>query len=282
MNYLKSGLFICMIGLFFQAPVNAISWQNPTKFLSGLKSSVLKIVRPLGRFTQKAATYIKNNRRKTAIIATISAAVAVACYGLWRYARRFDGLTTTDPHAFCNWAVRQLNSLDANGPYLERTAKTPDIVGRIHQGHELTRAISARLFDISARNVDERYEAMQDRYEITAHGAPLLGGPHAVHAFFGLQPYATYSEVRRALGARELQYANELQHGAPANPDLHATLRQLNYITGTPFGWANYCAYVRGREFVEQLPRVAQVFLEALIGRVAVTQAAYGQMEPAL
>ena len=183
MTSLKNGLLVCSIGLFLQLPVQAISWQYLIKPLSVFKSSVLKIARPLGTYAQKTVAYLNNNRRKVAIISAMSAIAAVACYGLWR-ATRFDGLTTTDPRAFCDWAVGTLNSLDADRPYLEQAARTPRIVDRINKGYELTRAVSSRLFDILPRNLDERYEALQDRYQRTAQAAPLLEGPRGVHAFW--------------------------------------------------------------------------------------------------
>lgn len=276
----KRFLLIGFLGLFMQSPLDAFSWAWPAQKLSGLKSYVSRIIAPLGVSAQKISQCIVKNKRNIGKLAVAGAAAAV-CYVFWRMAHPFDPSTTTDSHAFCRWARKQLNRLEADNDFLQRAEKTGSVVHKINDGLAKLDLMRPLLSDLRVRALDQRYDALVDMYARTAEGAPLLGGPLGAHAFLGLTPRDSYATARRVVDARMDQYQAQVAQGAPENPDLFRTIRQMGYIVGTPFGWANYNAYVRGREAVEQLPRQSSAVIGALLERVFALQGSYRSMLPA-
>jgi len=272
MNYVQKSLLIGLVCLSCQVPVQAFSWQGIAQSFSGIKKSVPLVI-------DRVISALKNTQSSVAIIAGLGAVTAVAGYNIVRGLKHADTgrqtmLATADPHLFCNWAEGQLNCLDAKRWYVTKISKIFGSVAR--DNHTFATAIKERLSEINMRNVDRLDEAFRLTYLATAEGAPLLKGPAGVHEFLGLQPDAMHNEFKRARESRVQQYECDIKRGAPENPDLVNTLRQLDYIGRTPFGWANYCAYLQGAQAIEQLPRVAQDRIEPLLYRAMSTQGSYG------
>lgn len=134
-----------------------------------------------------------------------------------------------------------------------------------------------RFFEIRSRLVAQPYETLRDVYQATLEKAPFLKESEGVFKVLGLRSDASFKEAARAL---KIWGNNVETHKEAVDYDQrHAALRQLTYIMGTPFGWANYCAYTRGREAVGQLPRgVVKDRVEELAERVMRTRANYDEL----
>lgn len=283
--------YIFVLVLCFHVHVDALDWHIPQTWYSPHLWVTMgeifagRIIRPTLRIIDRQLTYAKTNPKKTKLI--IAAGVAALAMICWRSLKNrgghrvlIEGLSTTDPHLFCTWAEEQLNRLDAKYQELESAVTNGNVfAARINQGYRMADAIRIRLCELRVRSVGDRYDAMQSLYQATAEKAPLLEDDHGVKAYLGLPPHASYDDFERALADRELRYAQDYPQGkAPA--DLTNTLRQLHYIGTTPFGWANYCAYVQGPEAVGQLPCVEQDRIEALIGHALQVRANYDTIRP--
>jgi hypothetical protein len=244
-------------------------WPFEAQAVSTLKSKVQCLASPL---VQKTVQYIKEHPSKVAAITLLGVAALTAFYLL-----RSDDLSMTDPEKFCNWAEKQLNDLDSQTVYLRQATKYFWIKRRIRNGYELTSAMRLCFFDIGPRVDDQPYERMRGTYQNMFKSAPFLEGSEGVFKVLGLRPDANFKEAKRALEI----WANEVESHKEAvdYTQRFAALRQLTYIVGTPFGWANYCAYARGHEAVEQLPLgVDKVRVEQLTERVMSTRFDYEEL----
>ena len=287
MTYSKNCLLIGMLGLFLQAPVQAISWQGPKRALAAASSLILRIIKPLGTCIQKSAAYVKGNSGKVAAITAIGAATTAAGYGVWRLTKPCYGLAATDPQAFCGWSNTHLDRLDSIRPLLARFKRVPGVKGLIVLARMRVDAIREHLFGLQPRNGDDRFEKLKDSYLGTADQAPLLAEqvlgqplandvqtlPHneqalikkicGACAFLNVPEDTSHEQFLRALNLQN-EIAKRQNNPLGFMTPLKSTLRQLSYISKTNVAWANYCAFRRGRAAVDGLPRADQTFLDAL------------------
>jgi len=148
---------------------------------------------------------------------------------------------------FFRWAHYQVYKHEliqkACDAYIRISGNSARLTAYLDRKKAFVDAIKERLLHIQQRNLEDREVYFNGIYQVAAQEAPILGsGTREIHTILGLTPRATHRDFVRARAIVEKDY----KKSGESNQDAVQTLKQLYYIGSTPFGWANYRAYLQG------------------------------------
>lgn len=275
MDY-KKRIRVCLVVLICHVPVtHAFSLPNSLRHLYTVaRSAVTWGVGRVRAYTHVTVPSLPQHSGKIAGVVAAVAAGYLACKALDHVA-----LATSNVPLFYRWAQCQVKKHEliqkACDAYIRICGTSARLTAYLERKKAFVDAIKERLLHIQKRNPEDRVEFFNQIYTEVAQADPNLGeGARGIHTLLGLTPRATYRDFMRAYASLKRNYEETGQ----IKQDEVQILRQLYYIASTPFGWANYCAYLQGSEAVQRLPSIAPSQLDPFLYRTQMVSAELNQL----
>jgi hypothetical protein len=267
----------CLVVLICHVPVmHAVSLPSSLRNLYTLaRSAATYGIDRLRTCTHVPCPSLPRNSCKIASVAAAVAATYLTCKALDHVA-----LSTSNVPLFYRWAQCQVLKHEliqkACDAYIRICGNSARLTGYLERKKAFVDAIKERLMHIYKRNQEDRVERFNETYQEAARKAPNLGvGARGICTLLGLAPRATHRDFVRARAVLE---RDSEQSGAINQLDVVETLRQLYYIGSTPFGWANYCAYLQGTAALQRLSSIAPSRLDPFLYRTQTVSSEFNRL----